>query len=518
MPYPSLSRRTLGRGTLAAAATAALPARADDKRSRMSAILPDLVAMVQDGMSPWQVPGAAVGVVLGEEVLLARGLGVRRAGEPDLVDADTIFQIGSTTKAFAAATEAILVDQGKLGWMDRVIDHDPAFRLFDFWVTREFRIIDLLAQRSRLRPYVFDSLWMLGYGPEDLVAALRYARPVSSFRTEFAYQNITHQVAGRIVANLAGTARWEDALARMILEPLGMSATTTSADEFLRAPNHATGHVFYGNKLTPLPLLASLYRTGPAGCMNSCVNDMVKWLRLQVGHGETGGRRLLHPLALETTWKPRVELSPADGFPSVWQAYASGWIVRQTQGGVAIWHNGGTGQFKAHVGFVPSLGVGLVILTNEGTNALADAVGNWFYDRVLGNPATDYSAQYLAIVQQAREKAAATNRQPANPTPPGPDSDYVGTYRSGVTGPAHVVSASGGALGLTFERPGTSFRLVPWNGDVFVLTATEPALAATLEADNPQLVQFQRTVHGMVDRVRLGDGQEIELARLGSGG
>lgn len=466
-------------------------------------------------MLPWKVPGAAIGVVAGDEVLLARGLGVRRAGGPDPVDAETVFGIGSTTKAFAATTEAILVDQGKLGWMDRVIDHDPAFEMFDPWVTREFRIIDLLAQRSGLRAYVFDTLWGLGYGPDDLVAALRYAQPVSSFRTVFAYQNVTHQVAGRIVAKLAGAARWQDAVARMILQPLGMSSTSTAAKDLLGAPNHATGHVFYNDTLTALPLLPSIDLTGPAGCMNSCVSDMAKWLRLLVGRGETGGQRLLQPAALETTWKPRVELDPADGFPSVWQAYASGWIVRETAGGVAIWHNGGTGQFKAHVGFVPSLGVGLVILTNEGTNALADAAGCWFYDRLLGNPPVDYSAQYLRIVRKAAEKAAAEDRRPLSLAPVGPDSDYTGAYASAAAGPAQVTSA-GGALGLSFERPGTRFRLLPWDGDVFVLTAPDdPALAATLEAASPQLVQFQRTVHGRVDRMRLGDGQEIELVRAG---
>lgn len=511
-----ISRRMLGRGAFASAAAAVTPAPAgggaDHLRSRVTAILPDLVAFVQAGMAPWHVPGVAIGVIVGEDLLLAHGLGVRRAGEADPVDAATVFQIGSTTKAFAAATEAILVDQGKLAWMDRVIDHEPQFRMFDPWVTREFRIIDLLAQRSGLRPYVFDTLGGLGYGPDDLVAALRYAEPVSSFRTAFSYQNATHQVAGRIVASLAGEPRWEDAVRRMILDPLAMAATTTSAAGLFGAANHAIGHVFYADTLRPLPILPSLYLSGPAGCMNSCVNDLVHWLRLLVGRGETAGKRLVSAAALETTWKPRVELDPADGFPSPWQAYASGWLVRQTAGGVAIWHNGGTGQFKAHIGFVPTLGVGLVILTNEGTNALADAAGLWFYDRVLGNPEVDYSTEYLAKVQQAREQAAALARPPAPPAPPGPDSDYAGAYASGPTGPAQVTS-DGGVLGLAFERPGTRFRLLPWSGDVFALTATDPALAATMDAGDPALVQFLRTPQGRVDRARLGDGQEIELTR-----
>lgn len=354
---PKLTRRTLGRDALASAAAtaavvgAATPARADTPRDRVAAILPDLLAMLQDGMGPWHVPGVAVGVVVGDEVVLARGLGVRTAGTMDRVDADTIFQIGSTTKAFAATTEAILVDQHKLRWMDRVIDHDPGFRMSDPWVTREFRIIDLLAQRSGLRPYVLDTMWVLGYSADQLIAALRTARAVSSFRTTFAYQNVLHSVAGNIVAGLVGVPRWQDALSRLILEPLGMSSTTSSAAGMLAAADRATGHTFHGGQLVQQPLVDGFpYNAGPAGCMNSCVSDMVQWLRLLIGRGEIAGRRLVSAHALETTWKPRVEAEPGEGFPFVWQAYANGWVARQTERGTVVWHNGGTQQFRTHVG------------------------------------------------------------------------------------------------------------------------------------------------------------------------
>ncbi len=522
MERPKLSRRTLGRSALATAAAMTLvgTARADDDvRGRVSAILPDLVTMLDQGMSPWQIPGVAVGVVVGEDVLLARGFGKRQVGAPEAVDADTVFQIGSTTKAFAATTEAMLVDAGKLGWMDRVIDHDPDFRMFDPWVTQEFRIIDLLSQRSGLRPYSLDSLWFLGYSAEEIVTALRHIAPVSSFRAQFGYQNITHQVAGRIVARLAGVPRWQDAVAKLIFEPLGMSSTSTSAEALLAAPNRATGHLLFADKLTPVPPIPELpYTPGPAGGMNSSVNDMTKWLRLQIGRGTFAGTRLLGAHALEATWKPQVNLDPKDGFPSVWQGYASGWIVRQTAGGVAIWHNGGTLTFKTHVGFVPALGVGLVVLTNEGSNEIADATGLWFYDRLLDNAPVDYGAEILTHTQEALAKAAVEGRRPAAPQSPGPDHDYTGAYHSDVAGDAEVAATGGEPLNLTFKRPGTRFGLRPWSGDVFVLTArTNPALAQNLEAGAPQLVQFLRTAQGRVERVRLGEGGEIELARAANG-
>ncbi|MGH7105454.1 MAG: serine hydrolase [Acetobacteraceae bacterium] len=260
------------------------------------------------------------------------------------------------------------------------------------------------------------------------------------------------------------------------------------------------------------------YTPGPAGGMNSSVNDMTKWLRLQIGRGTFAGTRLLGAHALEATWKPQVNLDPKDGFPSVWQGYASGWIVRQTAGGVAIWHNGGTLTFKTHVGFVPALGVGLVVLTNEGSNEIADATGLWFYDRLLDNAPVDYGAEILTHTQEALAKAAVEGRRPAAPQSPGPDHDYTGAYHSDVAGDAEVAATGGEPLNLTFKRPGTRFGLRPWNGDVFVLTArTNPALAQNLEAGAPQLVQFLRTAQGRVERVRLGEGGEIELARAANG-
>jgi CubicO group peptidase (beta-lactamase class C family) len=514
---PELSRRLLGRAALSAMTVAGttLPADADGTRDRVGSILPDLVAKLQEGMAPWHVPGAAIAVVVGQDVVLARGFGVRRVDAAEPVDADTVFQIGSATKAFAATTEAILVDQGKLRWMDRVIDHDPEFRMLDPWVTREFRIIDLLAQRTGLRPYVLDVLWILGYSAEDIAAGLRHVRPVSSFRTEFAYQNIVHQVAGRIVAKLAGVPRWQDAVSRLILEPLGMSSTTASAEALLATPNHATGHTFHGNKLTALPPLASFpYATGPAGCLNSCLTDMAAWLRFLIGRGEHGGQRLLGAHTLETTWKPRVEVKPGDDFPWVWQAYASGWVVRQTERGLAIWHNGGTQQFTSHVGFVPALGVGIVVLTNEGTNQLADAIALWFYDRLLGNEPEDYSTQALSRSQQHAEKQAAKDRRPSDPAPPRPAGDYTGDYRSQIAGLVRVGSGEGNGLTLSFETPGTHFGLTPWDSDVFALTSPDPTLAAFFATNSPMLVQFRRTAHGEVNTMGFDGEEDIAFRRM----
>jgi hypothetical protein len=148
-----------------------------------------------------------------------------------------------------------------------VIDHDPVFRMFDPWVTQEFRIIDLLARRSGPASYVLDALWMLGHAPQDIAAVLRHVRPVSSFRTEFAYQKVQHPVAGRVLAKLASVPHRQNAVSPLgprAAGPVRYHKPSRSFGRDTEPWNHATGHAFYRDRLTPLPPLASFpYALGP---------------------------------------------------------------------------------------------------------------------------------------------------------------------------------------------------------------------------------------------------------------
>ncbi|MGH7101196.1 MAG: serine hydrolase, partial [Acetobacteraceae bacterium] len=480
------------------------------------AILPDLEHTVRKGMADWHVPGVAMGVVVGDQVLLSAGYGVRNSTGAEPVDARTMFQIGSTTKAFCAATEAIMVDQGRMDWPDRVIDHDPDFRMFDPWVTREFRIFDLLAQRSGLRPYVFDLMWAFGFGAEARVAALRHAEPVTSFRTAFAYQNILHLVAGRIVARAAGAKDWPEALHRLILAPLGMSETNTSIAALKSAANHATGHVWFDRKMWQPPIDPGFENAGPAGAMNSTVADLIPWLRLLIGRGSIDGRRIISEANLTETWRPLVAIPEAPGklveFPAAWSAYASGWIFRLTEGGPVIWHNGGTGQFRSHIGFVPGQRVGFVILANEGTNDLVDTAAFRFYDRVLGNPVKDYSAESLSAARRRAQKAMAMRRRSPAATPPRPLDSYAGAYHSPVLKRVSV-SARGDELKLDFAAINRSWRLVPWNGDVFVLEPTDAAFADAFATGEPQFALFTRGPTGQAITLSFEGSPECTLER-----
>lgn len=150
--------------------------------------------------------GATVAIVEDGKVTLARGYGIRRLGSPEKVGADTIFQIGSTSKAFTAAALAILVDEGKIRWDDPVIDHLPGFRMYDPWVTREITVRDLLVHRSGLGRGQGDLLFVPAttISRAETVRRVRFLKPATGFRASFAYDNILYIVAGELIEAVTG--------------------------------------------------------------------------------------------------------------------------------------------------------------------------------------------------------------------------------------------------------------------------------------------------------------------------
>jgi len=204
----------------------------------------DFDAYVGKSLQILQTPGAAVAVVKNGTVLFARGYGVRKLGEPTPVDAHTLFQIGSNTKAFTTAALAILADEGKLSWDDPVTRLLPGFQLYDPYVTREFTIRDLVTHRSGLGLGAGDLLWFhSNYSRAEIAYRIRFARPVSSFRSQYAYDNVLYIVAGEVVGAGAGAgASWDDFVRQRIFAPLGMTETGTTTAYFISNANAAAPH------------------------------------------------------------------------------------------------------------------------------------------------------------------------------------------------------------------------------------------------------------------------------------
>jgi CubicO group peptidase (beta-lactamase class C family) len=480
--------------------------------ARVSALIPAFEAYIQSGMKAFDVPGLAVGIVTGDRLVYAKGFGVRRKSGGAPVDPRTVFQIGSLTKAFLGTTMGILVDRGRLKWDDRVVDLHSAFQLKDAWVTREFRAFDLLAQRSGLPAQVNHLLALLGYAEPALIRSLRHVEPVSSFRTTFAYTNITHLLAGRVVSDLAGAPDWNAVARRELLNPLGMADTSFTAEAIKAAPNHAEGHRWTPDATIEVPFDPIFpYDLGAAGNLNSTVEDMTRWVRLQLGHGSFEGRRIVSAESLAYARRSKVAVDDdAD--------YAMGWFLTRTPNGTVVWHYGATDGFGTFLGLLPDRDVGLVLLSNGQYMGLPVALGTWALDRLLDNPAVDYVADSL---KEAKDQFASLDKlyaKPASPRPFPPLAPLAGSFASPAFGKA-VLRGEGDALVLELKETGAELALTPWDGDVFMfqlLPRGRFAAAVASMGERPLgFAQFAAGQDGKLGVLRLttDDGQAYEFRR-----
>ncbi len=454
---------------------------------RIQALVPSLEEYISANMKSFEVPGLAIGVVAGDKLVYANGFGVRsKGGAP--VDTQTVFQIGSVTKGFLSTTMAIAVDQGKLHWDDRIVDLDPNFQMRDPWVTREFRVFDLTAQRSGLPPYVSDILATLGLDRSAQIRSLRYVDPVSSFRTTFAYTNITHILASRIVARAEGAADWNAVLQSEVLDPLGMKDTTYSAAAMTASADHAVGHRYTVDGSVEVPFEQHWpYDYDGAGDMNSNIEDMARWISLQLAGGALEGRRVVSPENLAYTRTPKVAISDK-------AFYALGWVVQSTPNGDIVWHNGATYGFGAMVDLQLDRKLGVIVLSNQGNVGMPDALGLWILDRLLGNPMVDHEAIALASAKRTYADSVKQFARPADPQPSPPLAPLAGNFANPSFGKA-VLRMEGSIAALEIAASGAKLRLDPWNGAIYTARLVpEGKFAATAANLGPlpaAFTQFQ---------------------------
>jgi len=417
-------------GIFSAQARAEQPQKPTPKQ--LKKILADFEKYAAQAQKDWQVPGMAIAIVQDDKIIFAKGFGVKKVGGNDKVDEHTIFQIGSSSKAFTAALVAMLVDENKFAWQDRVVDRLDQFQMFDPWVTREFRVDDLMAQHSGLPSHAGDSQAFLGFDRAHIIHTLRYVKPVTSFRSQYAYQNGLLLVAAALVEKYTGKS-WEDNLKARLLDPLGMSATTATLEGFQQAQNVTFLHKKTGDKVEAVPSDWPdhnwVYIFAPAGGINSNVLDMTKWLRLQLGKGKFNGTQLISEGNLNFLQSPKTIIGTD---PGKMMYYCEAWLYQPFRPYPLIWHNGGTSGNKTMVALVPEAGLGIVVLSNLITE-LPETLAFRFYDLYFHNPPKDWSKVGLEKMKEEEAKNKPP-QSPASPALPLPLERYAGTFSNPVYG------------------------------------------------------------------------------------
>ncbi|MDD4953077.1 MAG: serine hydrolase [Desulfovibrionaceae bacterium] len=433
-------------------------------------VLARFQAYAQQGMRDWNIPGMAVAVVHDGELIYAKGFGVRKKGGQDPVTPNTVFQIGSMSKAFTATLVAMLADSGDLSWKDRVIDQLPEFRMFDPWVTREFQVADLMAQHSGMPAHAGMAEIFFDVDRADIIRNLRRVRPASSFRSEFAYQNNLFLVAAAIIEAKTGKG-FEDNLSKRIFGPLGMSSASADLWGYTAAKDRAALHRVLKGQVKALPEDWTYnywpYLYCPAGGINASAMDMAAWLKLNLNQGQAAGRRLVSKENMAYLHSPKTIIRDSDLGQGVY--YCQAWVYQEYEPLDFVWHNGETSGAHNICAFMPKAGLGLVVLTNLKDNKLPEALARRLFDLWLGNPDRDWSADFVA--ESAKERAAeALLPRPRRPAKARPLEDYVGVYRNPGCGDIVVEKKGRDLTGYVVNkvRDRVGLDLGHWDGDVFL--------------------------------------------------
>jgi CubicO group peptidase (beta-lactamase class C family) len=432
----------------------------------------DAIAMVQeiatDVMERTNIPGMAIAVVHRGELVFARGYGVREVGKPETVDETTVFQIASVSKSVGSTVVAKAVTDSVVAWSDPIQQYLPTFALADPEISKIVTIADMYSHRSGIPAAAGDDIESLGFTREQIIEKLRLF-PLDPFRISYGYTNFGMTTGAQAVATAAGVP-WEELSAQTLYEPLGMSSTSSSYDEFLTRDNRTTLHFNDDGTFEPL-YLRDADAQSPAGGVSSNVVDMAAWMMMNLAAGEVDGRPFIDPDVLLEAHKPHAASRPAQTPLDRTGFYGYGFNVDTTSTGHQKWSHSGAFYVGAATAYamIPAADVGIIVLTNASPIGAAEAVTTSFSDLVRTAAIERDWLEYFGNIFQGlfvNESEVATTPTPASPAPPRPTADYLGTYTSAYAGDA-VVTANGDTLTVAVGPAGKSAPLTHYSGDVF---------------------------------------------------
>ena len=441
----------------------------------------DFSAFVHKTLSEWKVPGVAIAVVKEGKVILAEGYGFRDIKNQLKVTPQTLFAIGSSSKAFTATAVGILVDEGKLDWNKRVRDYLPTFQLQDEFATEQMTPRDLLCHRSGLPRH--DLVW---YGSslsrKELFDRMRYLEPKADFRTLFQYNNFMFLTAGYLAGEVTHST-WEDVVRTRIFEPLGMKDSDFSVEDSRKQPDHTLPYGEKDDKVTEIPF-RNLDAMGPAGSIKSNVLDMAQWVLLNLHKGKMGDKQVISESSLAEIQSPQMVVQEGvfrilEKFPEMFTtSYGLGWFITNYRGHTWLHHGGNIDGFSAFVTFLPRDDLGVVVLCNKNGTDLPEIVALNIYDRLLGLDQVPWSARIKEIrdkrkAEAEKRKAEVDKDRKPGTKPSHPVGDYAGDYCHPAYG---TLSIRQDGEGLKASRNGLEYSLAHYHFDVFDLKNEETGL------------------------------------------
>jgi CubicO group peptidase (beta-lactamase class C family) len=439
-----------------------------------------LDAYVQKALTDWQIPGVAVCVVKDGKVVVMKGYGVTELGTNNKVDENTLFMIGSNSKAFTATALAMLASDKKISLDSPVIKYLPDFKLYDPWVTKQANVRDLLCHRLGFETFQGDFM----YFDSDLTVAevrekLGRVKPLYSFRSRWGYTNAAFLTAGEIIPKVSNHT-WAEFLKEKVFTPLEMTHTLALSKDITGATNRATAHTVVQGVLKKIPY-GKIDNLAPAGSISSSINDMSHWVMAQLDNGKYNNKQVIPAEAIAQTWFPHAVLgNGGHRFNKAhFVLYGLGWFMQEYSGRKIVAHTGGVNGFVTSVTLVPEEKLGIIVLTNTDANNFFELLKNEIMDAYLSLPYRNYSQVFLNDHKKNQEKEAAwlqkmkdtiaLNRPTALPL-----ASYAGNYDHEVYGKMTIAIENKKLIARFEHHKGRFVTLEPLGGNNFLATYSDP--------------------------------------------
>ncbi len=432
-------------------------------------------------LTNWRVPGLALCVVKDGKVVVMKSYGTKELGLPDRVDENTLFMIGSNTKAFTAVAMTLLEASKRLSLEDNVTKYIPNFKLDNKAAGEQAIITDLLTHRLGFKTFQGDfTFYNTDLSRQQIIEKMGRMKAAYPFRTKWGYTNSAFMVAGEIIPKVTGRA-WEVYLKDNILAPLGMMNTLTLTKELPASLNRTVPHTLVDGRLTPIPYPQLDNMAADMG-ISSSINDMSKWVMALLNEGKVGNRQIIPAEAITATFKPQ-DIVGTVTYPNGETAnrlYGLGWFLQDYAGKHLITHTGAVNGYLSSVTLVPQENLGIVVLTNTDQNELYDALRWQILDAYLKLPYRNYSDIALNKYKANEAKEQQVNRQlrdsaALNLPPALPIENYTGRYVNDLYGTINITRGELNKLEMRFEHhPKMYVLLQPLGGNRFYATFSDP--------------------------------------------
>ncbi len=435
---------------------------------------------VNKALTDWQIPGAAVCIVKNGKIVLIKGYGVKEINGVDKVDENTLFMIGSNSKAFTATALAMLDADKKISLDDKVTKWIPQFKLDNKAAGEQAIVRDLLCHRIGFKTFQGDfTYWTSNLTRNEVIEKMGHIKAEYPFRTKWGYTNAAFLTAGEIIPKATGM-QWEDFIKQKIFMPLGMNNTLALSKDFPNAPNKCSAHTMADGKLIKIPF-CSIDNLAAAGAIGSSVNDMSHWVMAQLNNGKYEDKQVIPATAIAQTRLPHSILGNGGYLYNTghFSLYGLGWFLEEYCGKKIVSHTGGVNGFVTSVTLIPEEKLGIIVFTNTDQNSFYEALKWEIADAYLGKPYRNYSKVYNEFyIKQRSEDAAAENKMKDSVAlqlkADLPLTAYCGSYNNEVYGNMVVVQDDGELKMKFSHHPNMYAKLESIGNNRFYAVFTDP--------------------------------------------